>query len=173
MLSWGWLKRRASIVTPNAVTELRTTKSGLDLTSFEDVTLYKKVPIIAEVHSLEDALSRLGHDKAKLLTILRDGLQAEATRSARESSEGWKIFEDGKETEKTFEGTLANPEDVNPVVLMFAKLNFGFDEIVTDPKNPQEGRDKKVAAKQAAKDLIRSMPQVLTALQKKAAGPAE
>jgi hypothetical protein len=156
-------------VTPQAVTELRTTKSGLDLTSFEDVTLYKKVPVIAEVHSLEDALHRLGNDKAKLLTILRDGLQAEATRSARESSEGWKVLEEGKETETPFEGTLANPEDVNPVVLMFAKLNFGFDDIVTTKENPQAGRDAKAAAKQAAKDLIRSMPQVLTALQKKAA----
>ena len=149
------------MATANAVTKIRTTKRGLDLTSFEDLTIYKEVPVVAEVANVEDALARLNGDNSKLLSIIRDGLQQEAVSEARKSADGWKLIdEDGKPTETAFAGSLANSEDVNPVVLMFAKLNFGYD----DAKNADEKR----AAKQAAKDMIKQMPPVLEGLRKKA-----
>ena len=152
-------------MSPNAAVSIRTTKSGIDLNTFEDVKLYKDVPSVAEVASVQDALARLGNDHNKLLTIIRDGLQSEAVAAARGSQEGWKqIDEDGKPTDTQFSGSLANGEDVNPVVLMFAKLNFGYDEA--------KNADEKRAAKQSAKEMIKGMPKVLEGLKNKAARSA-
>lgn len=146
----------------------RTTKGGVDLDSFEDVLLYKDVPVVAEVKDINDALGRLGNDHKKLLGIIRDGLQQEAINSARDANEGWKVMdsETRKPTEVAFGGTLANAEIVNPTVLMFAKNNFGYDEI--DGKDPKSA-EKKREAKQAAKDLIKSLPVVLEGLKKRSA----
>lgn len=149
--------------TPESV---KTTKSGISLETFEPVKLYKKVPIVPAVGSLEEALARVGNDEKKLLAILTEGLQSEAVRSAREDNSNWLLIDDSeKETSEVFAGALANSEDVNPVVLMFAKLNHGFDDIQKGPNSA----DLKRAAKEAAMADIKDMPKVLEGLRKKAA----
>lgn len=154
----------------NTLTETakRTTKGGTDLNTFEEVLLYKDIPVVPEVKDMNDALARLGNDHKKLLSIIKDGLQQEAINKAREDASGWKVMdaETRKPTEDVFTGTLANAEIVNPTVLLFAKNNFGYDEI--DSKDP-ESATKKRAAKDAAKDLIKSMPVILEGLKKRSA----
>ena len=156
---------------PTPVAPKRTTRSGINLANFEDVKMYKEVPTIPKVASVEEVLARLGHNKEKLLAILTEGLQAEAIRAAQADPNGWLLVdgETGKDTTEVFSGTLADSEDVNPVVLMFAKLSFGFDDI---QKGDPNSREKKREAKEKAKEMIASMPQVLEGLQKKAASKA-
>jgi hypothetical protein len=157
------------MATTSSVTTQRTTKSGIDLSTFDDVLLFKDVPLVAEVADIPDALARLGNDNKKLLAIIRDGLQAEAIRAAREDSNGWKkTDENGKPTDEVFNGTLASNEVVNPVVLMFAKLNFGYDKATN--------ADEKRVAKDKAREMIKGMPVVLEGLRTKsleAAGQSE
>lgn len=158
-------------MTPTATTEkvtTRTTKRGLSLETFDDVLLYKEVPIVRAPTSLHEAEQMVGNDMATLLKIVHEGLQARAVEQAREQSEGWLVMpENGtpSSNDSAFTGQLANPEDVNPIVLQFAKLMFGYDDIKsTDP----DSADKKRKAKDAAREQIKSMPNILQALQKKA-----
>ena len=156
-------------MTPNAieytmVEELApvvTTKSGIDLDSFQNVSLYKVVPAIPPVTDVKDALARLGNDHAKLLTIIHAGLQAEAVTSARSNSDNWLVSEDGKKTDKTYSGSLIRSEVLNPAVLLIAKMNFDYDK-ATDA-------DSKRAAKDSAKKMISEMPQMVAGLKKKSA----
>ena len=148
------------------VTNVRTTKSGIDLVSFSDVILYKDVPVVAEVSSVNEALARLGNDHNKLLKIITAGLQEAAVDEARKSQESWMLMdEDRKPTDSVFEGMLADPSDVNPAILMFAKLMFGFEEI--DSKDSKSAELKR-ASKDKARDYIKSQPDMLASLQKKA-----
>ena len=152
-----------SQTTPAPVPKI-TTKSGTDLATFEDVRLYKAVPTVPPVQSVADALLRLGNDNARLLSIINEGLQSEAIEKARQSDDGWMLLdENGKETTEAYTGSLANSEDVNPVVLMFAKLMFGYDEAAA-----KKDADGKRAAKDKAREAIKGMPQVLDGLRAKA-----
>src|SRR5579872_3939957 len=100
-----------------------TTKSGIDLGSFEKVELFKKYPKPSPVTSVTDALARLGNDQTKLLSILDQGLQAEAARVARTEDSGWLTYdENGAETSTLYDGTLVSNEILNPTVLNFARL---------------------------------------------------
>lgn len=151
-------------------TSVKTTKRGLDLSTFNDVLLYKKVPAIVPVDKMEHALSRVSGDHAKLLKFINDGLQAEAVAAARNDNSGWMLIDDqDKETTDVFSGQLANAEDVNPIVLQFAKLSFGYEDI--DSKDPKSAELKK-ASKDQAKAFIRTIPRIMEDLQKKAAKSA-
>ena len=146
---------------PVATTKL-TTKSGIDLATFEDVLLAKEIPVIPPVTSVQEALARVGNDASKLLSIINDGLQDIEVQKARETNEGWMQTDDnGKPTSTPYTGQLANSADVNPVVLQFAKLMFDYDEA--------PDADAKRKAKDLAKAEIKKMPNVLAGLQKKAA----
>ena len=139
-----------------------TQKSGINLTDFEDVKLYKQVPVVAPVTSVPDALARLGNNHERLLEILTSGIQAEATEKARNESDGWFLYDaEGNETKETFGGSLAKNEIVNPAVLQIAKSAFGYDEAPDS--------DSKRAAKQAARDLIKATPAMVEGLRKKSA----
>jgi hypothetical protein len=152
------------MATPNPVQVLRTTKSGVNLADFSDVSLFKSVPQVAEVISIDDALARLGNDPKKLFAVITDGLNGLAVEEARKSTEGWlTVDENGKDTAEVFTGTLVSPEVLNPVVLMLAKLNHGFDEI---PKG-EKSADLKRAAKEKAMEDIKQSPIVLAGLKKK------
>lgn len=155
-------------VTNPAVAETsRTTKKGIDLASFDTVSLYKKVPVVAKPASVEAALHLLNNDHNKLISIIHQGLQSEAIETARADNTGWLVIgEDDKDTELPFEGQLANPEDVNPMVLMFAKQMFDYDEIAKDDPKSAE---KKAEAKRQSREMIKSMPKILEGLQRKAA----
>lgn len=155
--------------TPNAVgvptEKLRTTSSGTDLETFDDVRLYKEVSAVPPVTNVQDALSRLNNDHATLMDIIHSGLEQKAIEDARKSNDGWMLVDDeGKDTGKVFSGSLAPAEIVNPVILQFAKMAFGYDE--ASAAKDSEGRRK---AKDAAKAHIKGDAFVLTSLKKKAA----
>lgn len=149
----------------NSASVLRTPKSGINLEDFSEVSLFKLVPQVAAVTSIEDALARLGNDPSKLFSVITDGLNGLAVEEARKSQEGWlTVDENGKDTQEVFKGTLVSPEVLNPVVLMLAKLNHGFDEI---EKKSDKSADLKRAAKEKAMEDIKNSPIVLAGLKKK------
>lgn len=165
----------ATQATPSPATPApkRTTKAGINLENFEDIIVYKDVPEVSEVTSLDDALGRLGNDTKKLFSIIRSGLQEQAIEAARNSADGWLLMTDDRKpvTDPSgalvpFTGALADAEDVNPVVLQIAKSAFDYDSIDSeDPKSAEKKRE----SKQAAKDLIKTMPKILDGLKRKAA----
>jgi hypothetical protein len=151
---------------------MRTTRSGIDLASFEDVKLFKDVATVPAVTSVQDALSRLGNDHAKLLSIIHGGLQAEAVKSANESDSDWlKFDQDGKETTEVFAGQLVSSEVLNPMVLNLSRYNpvnviRGGKEVEITWDECQS-REEKQAVKAATLEMIRTTPRLVTILQKK------
>ena len=158
------------MATPSASETTRTTKSGIDLSSFADVKMFKDVPTVAEVASVNDALARLGNDHAKLLMVIRDGLQAHTIEQARNEPTGWKLFdENDNETETEFSGTLVtDTKDLNQTILNMAKIMFGYDEAdaITDVEKKREAKRQ---AKESAKEFIRSNEKILAGLKARAA----
>lgn len=148
-------------MTPTTGTQ-QVQKSGISLETFDTIKLYRDYTVPEPVTSVDDALARLGNDHAKLLSVISDGLKAEVQKNARESQDGW--YEMDGETKTAFSGQLADSEDVNPVVLMFAKLSFGYDEATTPEARKQ--------AKIDAFEHIKSDPKIVSSLQKKAAARA-
>ena len=146
-------------MTPTAAENKKSiSKSGIALPAFETVTLYKDVDNVPAVTSMTDALDRVGNDEAKLLKIIEAGLQEESEQAARASADGWTDAEG-----KVFDAPLVNSEDLNPIVLQFAKLNYDYD--VHQANSNADG--KREAKKQAIED-IKGMPKVLEGLTRKA-----
>lgn len=159
--------------TPNPGTPatVLTTKAGTDLATFDDVKMYKRIPKVAPITSVNQALELIGGDATKLMSLLTNAVQAHSIEAARIDPAGWKVMdEDGKETEEAFTGQLAIPEVVNPYVLFFAKNEFGFDKSDATP-------DSRRKAKEDAREYIRTNEVLLNSLKKKsaalAATPAE
>ena len=152
-------------MTPSTQEFITTTKGGIDLASFEQVDLYKKVAKPTPVTSIQDALTRLGNDQPKLLLVLTEGLQAEAVRHARESEDGWLTYkEDGTEGGEAFTGALADGKDVNPLILQFAKLMFGFDDAAAIA-DTEKKREAKRSAKEQAMEYIKTQPRIIEAFK--------
>ena len=160
-------------MTPNVeLAPSRTTKSGISLESFDDVKLFKFVPATPAVTSVQDALSRLGNDHAKLLSIIHSGLQAEAVSSARNDDSNWlMIDENGKDTDQTFSGSLVSSDILNPFVLAMSRVNpatvlrNGKEVEITwdECQSPEEKR----AVKDATLEMIRTTPRIVANLKKK------
>lgn len=150
--------------TPNpgtAPTTVLTTKAGTDLATFDDVKMYKRIPKVAPITSVNQALELIGGDTNKLMSLLTAAVQSDVVEAARSSNDGWKVIdENGKETETEYSGQLAHPDAVNPMVLFFAKNNFGFDK-------PNATADERRAAKEQAREMIKSVPALLDSLKKK------
>lgn len=151
-----------------------TTKSGIDLASFEDVKLYKPVPLVPAVANVQDALARLGNDHAKLMAIIQTGLQTHATNEARSSDEGWlKMDENGKETNEPFSGSLVSVDILNPVILSLSRINPVIvrrgDQDVEITWDDAENRDEKRAVKDATLEMIRTTPKIVDGLKRKMA----
>lgn len=150
--------RRTKEMTPTPE-KRQISKSGIALPAFEDVTLYKDVPAVPAVTSLADAIDRTGNNEQELFSIITAGLQAKAEQAARETSEGWK---DEKGVDAS-ELILVNSEDLNPIVLQFAKLNYDYDV-----HQANKNADGKRQAKLSAIEDIKQMPKVLAGLTRKA-----
>lgn len=152
--------------TPAAPAPKLTTKKVKNLETFEDVLLAKTVPTVPPVVSVEEALRRVGNDHKKLLSLIQEGLQADAIESARDSNDGWfETDDDGDPTEVPFTGTAADSKVVNFAVLSVAKMMFDFDSATT--------KEQKREAKKLAAEEIKSNPRMLASLQKRAAPKSE
>lgn len=153
------------MATPSAQTTKKTERAGIDLETFSDVRMFKHVPTVAEVTSVNDALARLGNDHAKLLSIIRDGLESHEIEKARNEPTGWKLYDaEGKETDQEYNGTLVDSEILNPLVLTIAKNSFGYDEAdsITDVEKKRAAKRK---AKEEAQEFIGSAPKLLQGLK--------
>jgi hypothetical protein len=126
----GKRKMTPSEVTPK-VEVPRINRNVFDLDSFDYVDLFKNVPFQKAV-SVEEALTRLGGDSAKLLEAVNDGLLAEAKRVAsHDNSIPWmQDVEDetGKTVAEEFAGTVADSKTVGGMVLNLAKSVYGYNK---------------------------------------------
>jgi hypothetical protein len=147
-------------MTPTNSITVKVQDSVFDLTSFDDVTLYKEFQY-TPVTSAEEALARLGNDTDRLLKVINDGLIAEQKQVERANGEGWIALDDEGKPAGPFAGVRANGKAVGALVLTLAKSIFGF--------NKDMNKDQKRAAKESAMNFIRSNDQIRAGLQKSAA----
>ena len=147
------------MATVSNVVEIRRQQSGLDLSTYEDVTLVK-VGRFVPITTLEEAKQRVGGDTEKFIAIINEGLEAEAGRSLKnDPTIPWQV-EDEDGTVTPFVGMLADAKVVGGLVLNMAKSIFGYSKDSTP--------EARKAAKQAAKDLIRSNEAMKAGLAKNA-----
>lgn len=140
--------------------KLRVQRSIFDLDTFETVTLVKEFEH-QEASSVQDALQRVGGSNEKLLSIINEGLRAEARRQEGSRAEGWRIFDDNGEPNGPFAGTPADDKVVNALVLQLAKAIFGYSK--------DGSAEEKRAAKEQAINMIKSTPTIKDGLKKSAA----
>lgn len=144
---------------------IKVQKTQFDLAQFDDVTLVKTGEF-EPVTDVQGALARLGGDTAALNAVINAGLKAKAMQALRESADGWhtyKVDAEGETTEEVngpFAGQLADIKVVNGLVLSLSKSVFGF--------NKDMSKDQKRAAKEQAKEFIKSNPAIREGLAKTA-----
>src|SRR5665213_3151091 len=106
-----------------SVTSANVSRSVFDLDTFADVTLSKPVTF-EPATTTEDALTRLGGDTAKLLSVINEGLLEVRKREVRADDSAWMQEvegEDGAIALEAFDGTIADQKMVNNLVLNIAK----------------------------------------------------
>jgi hypothetical protein len=139
------------------------TTSGIDLDSFDQVSLYKDVPEVPAVVSMQDALARVGNNEKSLFAIIQAGLQEEARKKAEAEESGWlKFDEDGEKTDEVYKGTLVFGEIINPLVLRTAKDFFNWPT-----KSSATSADEKKAAKAGALSMIRESPRFMDMIKRR------
>ena len=143
-----------------ADTKLKVQRTVFDLDAFEEVLLVKEVDF-APVSSTEEALSRLGNNAEKFLSIINEGLEAEARRIAGDLGTDWRTFDEDGNVNGIFEGTVADSKSVNNLVLTLAKTTFGYSK--------DASKETKKAAKASAMALIASTDVIKEGLRKSAA----
>lgn len=134
-----------------------------DLETMEDVTLFKVAPF-QPVKTATEAVERLGGSAEKFLSIINEGLEAEAGRALMSDTSVPFQVEDEEGKLQPFTGTPADPAVVNPLILNLAKM-FGYPS----GEKGEEARGKKAAAKAKAIELVRNTPAIRDGL-KTAAG---
>lgn len=149
-------------MTPN-VSEEKTIpiqKQLFDLSTMTNVTCFKEVQF-RPVSTTQEALERLGHDAKRLITVINEGLEGEAARTARADSTIPWMVENDEEEKVPFEGIPADQKAVNGLVLNLAKSVFGYKKEST----PEE----KSLAKQKALDMIKNTDAIREGLKENAA----
>lgn len=136
-------------------------QTNFDLEAFDDVKLGKRVPLLAPITSMEQALALTGNDQGALFAAIQDGLQARAIEQAKGSPDGWLVFDDeGKLTDQPFTGTLVDRTDVNKTVNVLARTVFGYDK--------DASKEAKEAAKENAMNMVRNTPGIRDGLKARA-----
>lgn len=144
----------------------RINRNVFDLDSFENVDLFKVVPF-QKAKTVEEALTRLGGDSAKLLEAVNDGLLADAKRVAsHDTSIPWMQDvedESGKVVAEEFGGTVADSKIVGGMVLNLAKSVYGYNKAAA-------AKDKagKTKAKEQAMAFIASNEVIKNGLKENA-----
>lgn len=129
-----------------------------DLTKFDSVTLKKEVSVPSRPESLEAALAACGNDKDKLLSMIHEGMVADAVETARNDVSGFReVTEDG-ELGEVYTGKFADEaatDKINAIVLAIAKAN-GYDKSLD--------KDAKRKVKENARDFIRQNPAMIAGI---------
>jgi hypothetical protein len=114
------------------------------------------------VKTLEEAKHRVGGDTAKFLAIINEGLEAEAGRAMiNDSSIPWLQEDEEGNTSVATDVKPADKKIVNGLILNLAKSVFGYLKATN--------KDEKRAAKEAAKNMIKSTPAMKDGLMANAA----
>jgi hypothetical protein len=134
--------------------QLKVEKTVTLLETMDDETLVKVVDF-EPATSIEQALTFLGNDSARLLNAVNAGLESEIKDKAREDPANWHRYSKDSEGEPTeevngpFTGDILDPKKVSNMVLTFAKM-FGYSTA-----NGRETRRKiKDDAKMRAKKVL-------------------
>lgn len=143
---------------------LRVTRTIFDIESFDSVLLGKDVNT-TPVASVDEALSALNGDNAKLVALINVGLAAEARKEAYSSNSGWHSFKDESkgamsELNGEYTGTPVSTEGIDKLVLTLAKTVFGY--------NKDASKEQRAACKQQARDMIKATPAIVEGLKKSA-----
>ncbi len=136
----------------------------LNLDTFEDVTLIKKVPPFVPVTTAAEAMARINNDQAKFIELMNKALQSEAKQAAIDDSANPWLEVDDDGTETPFTGTAANKTVVNKTIAGLA-FSFGYDAKMKP--------EQKKAIKQQVRDLIKNTPAILDALRASASESVE
>jgi hypothetical protein len=142
------------------------TKTLFDLGSFEEITLVKPVEFMPPA-DVNEALSRLGGDTSKLMSVIADGMLTEYKNTLRRTADGWHTFKEDSDGEPTseingeFTGQVADMKKVNNLKLSLAKSVFGFEKSMS--------KEAKRAAKESAAEMIKNTPAIREGLAKTAA----
>jgi hypothetical protein len=153
--------RTGETTMPDAI-PVKRQRSVLDLDTFEDVLLIK-VGSFTPVTTAAEAMERLGNSTEKFLEVVNTGLEQEfGNQMVEDKTQPWLTAdEDGKPTDQVFKGSPADSGKVNALILNLAKTSFDY--------NKDMSVEEKRAAKDGAKDIIRSTPKILEGLKKNAA----
>lgn len=148
---------------------MRVTRTIFDLGQFEDVLVGKDVSFTA-ITDVQDALSRIGNDSDKLISLINKGMEAEVRDAAYNSAKDWHLFKDetkgaGSELNGMFQGTPASKAGVNALQLTLAKTVFGYSKDLD--------KEAKAKAKADAYEMIKGNPAIVEGLKKSAALDAE
>jgi len=147
--------------TESTVKMLPLQRTGIDLDTMNDVTLVKDVPF-TPVKTTQEALERLGHNAAKFLEVINDGLESVARAAAIADPEIPWMQEDEEGNKTAFTGTLADTKAVNGLVLTLAKTAFNY------PKDKNAPVEQKRAAKDKAFAFIKANEELRNNLRENA-----
>lgn len=141
----------------------KTQRTVFDLDTFSNVLLVKTFNPPAKPTSIEEALAAVGNNNEKLLSVIYDGLLAEARKVAYESNDGWNLTDDEGDPAGVYNGKFASEKLgklINGAVITMAKLS-GYEKSLSP--------EKKKELKRQAMDFIRSNPAVLENIKNQAA----
>jgi hypothetical protein len=146
-------------MTPTTTPTARVQRTVFDLTAFDDVKLVKTINLPAKPASLEEALGAVGNDTEKLLTVIHEGLVAEAKSVASETMEGFQTLNEDGTPGDAYTGKFVDEEKgklINNAILSIAKIN-GYEKSLAP--------EKKRALKDQATAFLRDNPAMLLSLQ--------
>ena len=138
-------------------------RSFFDFESFDTVVAGKEydAPSLPPGATMEQILSVVGNDAAKLAALVEVGLQAQANDAAYGSLEGWFALDENKAiTAVPYVPSGADASDVNDMKRTLARTIFGYS--VDDSK---EVKDAKM---QSALEMIKNTPAIRDGLRNRA-----
>jgi hypothetical protein len=141
---------------------LKIQRTVFDLSTFDNVLLYKFVPAPARPKDIKQALDLVGGRTERLMELIYDGLVADLRKSEYLKIEGFRLpNEETKDGSGGPEYTGSFADDtkkdlINAAVLNFAKI-LGYDKDLSP--------EKKDSIKEQARDLIRKNPEMVRSIQ--------
>lgn len=133
----------------------RTTKTVLDLSTFENVTLIRNVTLPERPTTLNEAMTLVQNNTERLMDLIDKGLRDEAIEQARSQPDGWFKSEGNQKFGESYQGNFADDDktdNINLMILNLAKAG-GYNQDLT--------KEQKKAIKDQAKAFIRANPAMI------------
>lgn len=107
-----------------------TTKTVLDLGTFDKVTLIKNVPLPEKPKTLAEATALVGNNMDRLMELIYQGLATESVEKAREDSSNWFVMDGANKFGAAYTGSFADEaktDNINLMILNLAKAG-GYNQ---------------------------------------------